>query len=599
MAATATRGDPRRVYDERIAARRTTAARQQRFQAIAGNARVIVVVLSGLLLWIVLATESVSGWWLLLPLVLFLGLSVWFARIVRLLRCSQRAIAFYERGVARIEDRWSGGGEPGLRFLNPEHPYAADLDLFGPGSLFELLCIARTGTGQETLANWLLAAASAEDVPARQAAVAELGPLLDLREDLALVAGTSSGVDLRGLVTWGEAEPVFRFRRRRPIGIALVLVTVATLVGLLTLTTGVAPFAIAAILQLAFAAALRKRVHAVLLPIEKRARELALFAGILARFEAEQFMSPLLRRLREALDANGQPPSYRMAELGGLIDLLNARRNLFFAPLTPILLWSTHSAFAIEAWRRRSGPAIGRWLHTVGELEALCALAAYHFEHPADPFPEIIAGGAQVDGEGLGHPLLPATRCVRNDVHLGDDVRLLVVSGSNMSGKSTLLRTLGVNVVLALAGAPVRAHRLRLSLLRLGATLRIQDSLQAGKSRFYAEITRIRQLVDLANGAPPLLFLLDELLHGTNSHDRRLGASAIVRDLVQRGAIGLITTHDLALADIVAELGGKAANVHFEDTFENGAIAFDYRMRPGVVQKSNALALMRAVGIEV
>ena len=195
--------------------------------------------------------------------------------------------------------------------------------------------------------------------------------------------------------------------------------------------------------------------------------------------------------------------------------------------------------------------------------------------------------------------MIPAAECVRNDLSLGGSVRALVVSGSNMSGKSTLLRTAGVAAVMALAGAPVRALRLRVSPLAVGATLRVQDSLQAGKSRFYAEITRVRQLVDLAGGPLPLLFLFDELFHGTNSHDRRIGAESVLRGLLDRGAIGLITTHDLALAKIAAGIGPQALNVHFEDHFENGQMRFDYRMRPGVVEHSNALALMRAVGLEV
>jgi DNA mismatch repair ATPase MutS len=195
--------------------------------------------------------------------------------------------------------------------------------------------------------------------------------------------------------------------------------------------------------------------------------------------------------------------------------------------------------------------------------------------------------------------LIPTDRCVRNDLQLGHDLRLLVVSGSNMSGKSTLLRTVGTNTVLALAGAPVRAARLRLSPLAVGASIRLNDSLQAGTSRFYAEITRLRQLMDLANGSLPLLFLLDEILHGTNSHDRGVGAAAVVRGFIERGAIGLVTTHDLALAHIAQRPEGHAANVHFEDHLEDGKMIFDYRMRPGVVEKSNAVALMRAVGLDV
>ena len=263
------------------------------------------------------------------------------------------------------------------------------------------------------------------------------------------------------------------------------------------------------------------------------------------------------------------------------------------------MLAGTQLALAIERWRTRFGAALPRWLAAVGEFEALAALAAYAYEHPADPFPSLEPGGARFDAEDLGHPLIPEARSVRNDVRLGDEARLLVVSGSNMSGKSTLLRTVGTNAVLALAGAPVRARRLRLSALAVGASIRTVDSLQDGSSRFYAEITRLRQLADLAKGTPPLLFLLDELLGGTNSHDRRIGAEAVLRNLVDLGAIGLATTHDLALAEIAATLAPRAANVHFQDHLENGRIAFDYRLHPGVVRKSNALELMRSVGLDV
>jgi DNA mismatch repair ATPase MutS len=244
------------------------------------------------------------------------------------------------------------------------------------------------------------------------------------------------------------------------------------------------------------------------------------------------------------------------------------------------------------------GPSVGRWIAAVGEMGALISLAGYAYERPADPFPEFVEGPALFEAEAIGHPLIPESRSVRNDLRLGPDMGVLMVSGSNMSGKSTLLRTAGANVVLAMAGAPVRARRLRVSPLAVGASIKVVDSLQHGSSRFYSQITRLKQLLDIAAGPMPLLFLLDELLHGTNSHDRRIGAEAVVDSLVRRGAIGLVTTHDLALAQIGA-LAHRGANVHFEDHFENGQMTFDYRLRPGVVQKSNALLLMRSVGLEV
>ena len=232
-------------------------------------------------------------------------------------------------------------------------------------------------------------------------------------------------------------------------------------------------------------------------------------------------------------------------------------------------------------------------------MEALNALAAYAFENPADPFPELLHEGPCFEADGLGHPLLPTARCVRNDLRLNAAQQLLIVSGSNMSGKSTLLRTVGANAVLALAGAPVRAVRLRLALLTPGATLRLQDSLLKGRSRFFAEVARIRQLLDLARTHPPLLFLLDELFSGTNSDDRRQGADAVVRRLLDAGAIGLLTTHDLALTHLADVLAPRAANVHFADQFADGAMTFDYKMRCGVLRNGNGLALMRALGIVV
>jgi len=300
--------------------------------------------------------------------------------------------------------------------------------------------------------------------------------------------------------------------------------------------------------------------------------------------------------LRAALDRDGVPASRQIERLRRLVALLDARRNQFFAPFALLLLWTTNIAFAIERWRTESGAEIVKWIDAIGEMEALLSLSSFAFEHPAFVMPEVIDGDAIFDGDAVGHPLIPDDRRVANDVRIGGQLRLLIVSGSNMSGKSTLMRSIGINTILALAGAPVCAARLRVSPMSVGASISLNDSLQEGASRFYAEILRIR---DILRTPPPLLFLLDEVLGGTNSHDRRIGAEAIIRSLVARGAIGLLTTHDLALAKIAEELAPRAANVHFEDHIENGEVMFDYRMRPGVVTKSNALELMRAVGIEV
>jgi hypothetical protein len=582
--------------------RRDSAARLEVWDRRIGDIRLVVFVVGVVLAWLVLWAERIGWVWLIPPAAAFVLLVLAHDTVGKWWRRAVRAADFYERGLARLDDRWSGSGEPGTRYLDEGMPYAADLDLFGPGSLFQYLCTARTRVGEDTLAAWLARPAPPEVIQARQEAVAELRSRLDLREELALLGdNVRAGIDVSSMTAWASAP---RLLASRAAEIAAHGLGTLGLLFLATWTMGwtsYRPLLIVALLEVAFTLLTSRRVRRVAAGVDRAGHDLAILAGLLERIEREPFRSPALRAIREALDVEGEPASRRIGRLERLIRWLEMRHNAMFAPFGFLMLWTTRLAFAIERWRAASGTRIPRWLGAVGEFEALCALASFAFEHPDDPFPEIAKDAQPLyAGEGLGHPLLPEDRCVRNDVALGGDApRLLLVSGSNMSGKSTLLRTVGVNAVLAQAGAPVRARRLRLTPLMPGATLRVQDSLQAGKSRFFAEIDRLRRLIDLAGQSPPLLFLLDEILHGTNSHDRRIGSEAVIRKLLDQGAIGLVTTHDLALTEITDSLAGRAANVHFEDQFQNDRMTFDYRMHPGVVQHSNALALMRSVGIDI
>ncbi len=397
----------------------------------------------------------------------------------------------------------------------------------------------------------------------------------------------------------GNSEPLLD---NPPVRVALPILAGITILILIfgpTYGNGYPFWPIAFALQAAVGQFYRRRVLEVIELAERPEKELELLSLMLARIEQEPFRSHKLAGLRTALNTEGLPPSRQIGRLARITDLLNWRRNEFFAPFGAIVFWATQLTFATEAWKRHCGPSVGVWLKTVGEFEALCALSAFAYEHPNDPFPEVVDGGPVLEGDELCHPLIPSTQSVPNSVKIGSSPQMLVVSGSNMSGKSTFLRTVGINAVLALAGAPVRAKRMRLSPVAIGATLRVQDSLQAGTSRFYAEVQRIHHIMEATKGSIPVFFLLDEVLHGTNSHDRAVGAEAIVKGLIDRGAIGLVTTHDLALARVAEALAPRAANVHFEDEMVAGKMTFDYRMKPGVVQKSNALALMRAVGLEV
>jgi hypothetical protein len=590
---------PRAEIERRLELRRGLARRRGRIDHAFSWVRGGIAAAALGLWWLSLGPGGIATGWILAPVAAFLIAVVVHDGVVRRRRLAERAVAFYEAGLARLEHRWAGTGDDGARFLDEAHPYAADLDLFGRGSLYELLSTARTGAGRQTLADWLRTPASPEEARSRQAAVAELRPMLALREDLALSGeDVGAGIDPAALSAWSTAPPAPLPRLARPISRVLAALDVVA-AGAWALGAGPKPLIVALAVAGAWALTVRTRVERTLRAAERPGRDLALLAAVLARLERERFAAPLLVGLRRKLETDGLSASAQVRRLAGLQQLLDSRLNPLFAPIALPLLWSTQLALAIEAWRLRVGPRVPVWLAAVGELEALSALAGYAFEHPADPFPQIVDEGPLFDGSGIGHPLIPQTTCVRNDVRLDGGARLLLVSGSNMSGKSTLLRTVGLNTVLGLAGAPVRASSLRLSRFSIGASIRIVDSLQAGTSRFYAEITRLRDIVELARDDPPSLFLLDEILHGTNSEDRRVGAEAVVRGLLQRGAVGLVTTHDLALTRIADDPGLCAENVHFDDHLEGGRVAFDYRLKEGVVTRSNAIALMRAVGLEV
>ena len=598
---------PRDVYLHELTLRRQQGRQLAKRNAWIAALRLLVFLVAAGLAWAAYAIQSWSLVCLLAPGLAYGLLVVWHERVFRGEQRVRHGIDFFLRGIDRLDDKWAGKGVTRNDFVDPDHVYAADLDVFGEGSLFDLICAARTGRGQATLARWLSAPSPLDEVRKRQKAVLELRDRLDLREEVfALGQSIAGGVSPAKLLGWASAPQVFRPSTARWLTLLASALTVQALMGLaLWAWTSVGPWVLVAALPLQW---LLGRLTApyletMLKPLDRRVEELGLLAQLLMRIRQESFASEQLRALKHRVSHSGYDVVQAIGHLARLLSWLNNKNNPFFSIFAFVLMWGLHFGLSIERWRRRYGADIAQWLDAAGELEALLDLAAYAYEHPADPFAELVDadpvnGGPVFAGLGLGHPLLPLENCVRNDVSFGDSPKMLLVSGSNMSGKTTLLRTVGVNTVLALAGAPVRAQSLRISAFAVGATLRINDSIQRGVSRFYAEIQRLKQLQALAQQAdPPLLFLLDELLHGTNSADRRIGAESVLGTFLDAGAVGLATTHDLALTQIVDGLGGKARNVHFADQLEGDQLRFDYQMREGVVQRSNALALMRALGL--
>jgi hypothetical protein len=591
--------DPAAEYALRLADRQqriaACAQADQKFSQARG-----MVFLFGLALAVVVWNTALEFWWLCLPLAVFVVLVILHGRTIQRLTLAQRAVAYYTTAQNRLRDHWMDEGVTGERYQNPDHPYAGDLDLFGQGSLFQLICQARTRLGENTLAAWLKAPADVETIKHRQEAIEELRPKLDLRERLALLdAEVHDGLDQRQLLHWANepAQPISWRKRAAAVGIS------ALMIGGIALWLFGAPLRVILVpllVMMGFTALFVKSIRRVARTMDAAGSGLAILSQVLEVIEQEEFQTVRLKGIRQRLDTDGHPPSWEIARLNRMIQSLrNSLQNQFFAIIAFVLCLEVHLVHAIEIWRERVGTHIPDWLDAVGEFESLSSLAGYAYEHPQDPFPELADEFPLLDAVKLGHPLLSNAVCVRNDVRLDGELRLILVSGSNMSGKSTLLRTIGTNVVLALAGGPVRAESLRLSPVQVGTAMRINDSLQDGKSLFYSVVSRLKMVVDLAQGQRPLLFLLDEILQGTNSHDRRVGAEGVIRKLVDEGAIGLVTTHDLALTEIVDSLAGRAKNCHFEDQLVNGKMTFDYKIRPGIVQKSNALELMRLLGLDV
>ncbi len=594
---------PANEYTQRREARLKVRAERERVHLRIGNFKLLVIVAGLVLTWFSLIKNTVSDYWMILPVAVYGALAVWHELVIRARTRAERAAAFYECGLSRIDDRWAGTGEAGERFRDAKHIYAEDLDLFGTGGLFQLLCSARTAMGEEWLARWLLAPSTVAAIHERQELVAELRDKIDLREDVALKGeGLRAELDPAGLAAWAEGTAGLTSSFVRGLVAALAIACVATIVAW-AITGEVLPFLIALLVNLGVYARLKKQADAAMKGFQCNEDGLTLFAEILARIEGEPLSSPRLRRLQEDLKASGaERASHAMRRLAHMVTWIDARDSYFMKLIELPVLYSLQLGFIAEAWRRRWGRRVRVWIDVVGEVEALLSLAAYAYEHPGDPFPEIAEpenADAHFAGEGLGHPLIAAARCVRNSVRLDGKTRVLLVSGSNMSGKSTLLRTVGINLVLAMAGAPIRGKSLQLSPLALGTRIRSTDSLQEGRSNFYTEILRIRQIFTLADEKMPLLFLFDELLEGTNSHDRQIGAEALLRSLVDHKAIGMVTTHDLALTEIAVSLDGSIRNVHFEDQIAGGEMSFDYKLRDGVVPRSNALELMRWIGLKV
>ncbi len=511
-----------------------------------------------------------------------------------------RGVEFYERGLERVRGVRVQSGATGDGLGTEGHLYERDLNLLGEESVFGLLDTVRTGIGQRGVAEYLLKAVGHGESVARQEAVRELAGNTALREEIAVLgASRFQQVQARFFDAWLEGEAAeFSWVWRVVLGVTATVLTVGLVVGL-THVVGwgvlIQPLAGVAVLQAGMVAYLGARVKPMLEATVKLSNHVQMFSEGLAVLERQTFVCAKLK----AVQAAGREPANAVPELKKLqsqVTLVQQRTKEMFYVFSALLAAGTQAGITLAAWKRKNGAAMRGWLAAWAEFEALNALANYAYEHPEDCWPELLADGpARLEAEGLGHPLLAGG--VRNDVSLGmsEGARFYLISGSNMSGKSTLLRSMGVNAVLAYAGAPVRAHMMRLTPMRIGAALALTDSLAEGKSKFLAEVERLAKIVGVSEGGP-VLFLVDEIFSGTNSADRRAAAGAVLGRLLKHGAIGALSTHDLALAELATE-ENRGVNVHMASPDAEDPLGFDYRLKPGVNTSSNALAIIKMMGL--
>lgn len=548
-------------------------------------------------------------------LIAFVALVIWHDRVLRRHDSAEVLVAINREALSRMERRWEE--LPKLTVSEPAaaDPVARDLDLFptdrSRASLLQLLGPQATAQGRTVAERWLLEGSSPEEIPRRQRAVDELAGRLDFRQELELL-GRQLGPkppDPEQFLEWAEGEP---WLMKKPAllwltrALAVIGVTLTTLRIMGLVPTGYVVLALSINLLISFAYS--RRIMDIYDTISGREHAARHYAGLFRLLDRQRYDSEVLGDLSKVLAPGGRRASEHMQQLERLGGLADARFTpLFHIPLVALTLWDFHVIWGFERWRAQIGGAVRGWFEALGEIEALSALSTVRHDHPDWVFPEVIDGAEPVlRARGLGHPLLPPSSCVTNDVEVGPPGSFLLVTGSNMSGKSTLLRSIGVNVVLAQAGAPVCAAELTLPPLVLGTSFRVHDSLEAGVSFFMAELRRLKEVVDIARRQREgdegrLLYLLDEILQGTNVYERQIAVRRVLLKLLNDEAIGAISTHDLTLAE-AEELADACIPCHFTETYERDEsgphMHFDYRLREGVASTVNALKLLEIVGLE-
>ncbi len=595
---------PHRTYTERRAAAQAELARLDGVSARYANLRAVVFLAGAAVAGLVLMGRLPRTWWWAAGTALgvYATLAVLHHQVFLREERQRLYVLLNERGLSRLTRAWHDFTERGERFLTGAHLYAADLDVFGQGSVFQLMNETATRAGEERLAAWLSGPARAAEVRTRQEAARELVPRLDFRQDMCVEARTVARekADPGLFIQWAESGPALTsIQWARPVAVVLPLVTLTLfLLG----RFGVVPGSVwwgGLLVQLGVVALTRRPLRLMEERLSAGERGFVRYAPVFERVERERFEHPELRRIQAGLQREGEASvSARLKRFSRLYAWVEFKRHQFHPVVHLFTLWDVHALFALERWQAQHGAQARGWFEALAELEALSCLAGLAYDRPGFLWPTVREEGPRVEAQGLGHPLLETP--VLNDVGLPGPGHALLLTGSNMSGKTTLLRALGLNTVLALAGAPVCARAFSLTPQQVLTSMRVKDSLERGVSYFYAEVQRIKTVLDAAATARgEALFLLDEILLGTNTRERQIASREVLRLLLATGASGGVTTHDLSLASLADEHAGRVVNMHFRDHLENGKMVFDYQLRPGVVDTTNALRVLRMAGVPV
>jgi DNA mismatch repair ATPase MutS len=501
----------------------------------------------------------------------------------------------------RISGDWTNFSYNGKEFLDPEHPYSSDLDIFGDKSLFQWINSAHTFMGRKLLAETLSKSEKDEGVvKSRQGAIKELAGKLDFCQDMQSEAMSNKEMNVNPEMLL----EYFENRNKAVMGkwmYKLAIIFPAMLIITLLLKLFVPKISLAIPLLIALIQTFillfgAKRVILKLGEVGAFKDKISVYYRILKIIEGEKFSDPNLNNVKAQLFDNSRAASQALKELGRIVDFVEVRRTMLYPVLGVMLLWDYHCMFFLDKWKSRYGSRVRSWLESVGRMEEIVSLAGISQIHPEAVYPEFNSKGLNVCSENMGHPLISIKNRVSNSIKIRDNI--CIVTGSNMSGKTTLLRTVGINLVLAYSGAPVCASSFSCSLMDIFTSMRINDDLNGGISTFYAELLRIKKIIDHSKKKQNMIYLIDEIFRGTNSYDRLTGAKSVLRNLNKSWIIGMISTHDLELCDLDKE-EGRVKNYYFSEYYENNKILFDYKLRTGKSTTTNAVYLMKMVGIDI